>query len=306
MLGDGIEEAIGEAQKEWDQKTEKWQDTTVLGIKWELEEGRALVEGLVRGWHLTCFEAFMEEYEVICVEKEIRALLAPNVTLQARADAVIRRRSDGSVWVLNWKTSSSIGEWTSQWEDEVQAWTEALAMEDHLGQKVAGVIFEGLFKGVKRDGLYTSPTIYGWSCHLPQGTLYSATYERFSKEKPWRKFPVWKEFPGGVAGWINWMPEDVLSAQFVRSEPILKNDEVVQKWIRQVVRRETDIEHILEVGDTQDKEDFFWQNFKKFNCKWCPFKPVCKMQITIDDAIKAGQFVPREDHHAVKESPLPE
>jgi hypothetical protein len=303
LLGLDIEDAILAAQKEWDQKTEKWQNTTILGIKWELEEGRALVEGLVRGWYLTRFDKFMEDYEVICVEKEVKALLAPNVTLQARADGVIRKRADGTIWVLNWKTSSSITDWTQQWEDEVQAWTEALAMEDYLGQKVAGVIFEGFFKGVKRDGMYTSPTIYGWSCPLPQQTVYSATYKAFSKEKPWRKFPVWRDFPGGVKAWVEWMDQGVLSEQFVRSEPILKNDQVVEAWIRQVVRRETDIEHILEVGDKQDKDDFFWQNFKKYNCKWCPFKPVCKMQLNIDDAISAGQFVPREDHHAIKEEP---
>lgn len=294
-----IEGAILAAQEEWAHRTKKWQETTILSVKWELEEGIALVEGLVRGWYRTRFDAFMEEFEVLMVEQEVRALLAPNVTLMARADGLLRRREDQSNWVLNWKTSSSIAEWTSQWEDEVQGWTEALAMEDHLGQKVAGVIYEGFFKGVKRDGLYTSPTIYGWSCQLGQGTLYSATYERFSKEKPWRKFPVWKEFPGGVAAWINWIPFEVLSAQFVRSEPLQKNDLVVEKWIRQVVRRETDIEHILEVGDIQDKEDFFWQNFKKFNCKWCPFKPVCKLQVTMDAAIEAGQFVPREDHHGL-------
>lgn len=174
-------------------------------------------------------------------------------------------------------------------------------MEDHLGEPIAGVIFEGFYKGVKRDGMFTSCTIYGWV--LPgEQPRYSSTYERFSKERPWRKFAVWREFPGGVKAWVEWMELETLSAQFVRSEPILKNNHVVEKWIRQVVRRETDIEHILEVGDDQDKEDFFWQNFKKFNCRFCPFKPVCKEHVEIGAAIEAGQFVPREDHHKPKEA----
>lgn len=297
LLTDDLEEAIRGQQEEWVRLTD--------GYSGDFSEGSALIEALVRGWARARWEDFKDEFQILMVEKEVKALLAPNITLNARADAVIRSKVDGSNFVLNWKTSGNINDWSRQWDDEVQAWTEALAMEDALGEKIQGVIFEGLFKGAWRDGKNHSPLIYGW--RLPMGGgrfVYSAKYRRFTREEPWLKFPLWLESPptgDGLSGWISWIPQDVLEAQFVRSTPILKNDDVVQNWVRQVVRQQTDISRMLEDDVTEgEREDFFTQHFSKMNCPSCPFKKVCKLQSTIEGMLENGELRRRIDHHAVE------
>lgn len=266
-----------------------------------MEEGGVLCEALVRGWHRNSYASFIEEYEVLSVEEEVKALLSPNITLRGRCDAVIRRREDGANFVLNWKTTGTKEDWTGQWQDDVQAWTEALLMEDILGQKIQGVIFEGLFKGAWRDGRNHSPLIYGWKLDLGDREIFSAKYRRYTREEPWVKFPVWQSnlpVSGGLAGWIGWLPSDVLAENFFRSAPILKNDRVVEKWVRQVVRRETDIARVLEPDVPEgDREDYFPQHFSKFNCKGCPFRRVCHLQTSIGEMVSNGDLVRRVDHH---------
>lgn len=293
-----VEAAVAALGKEWERVVAPGRG--VPSLEYPLEEGAALAEGLVRGWYRSRFEAFMEEFEILMIEKEVEGLLASNVKLKGRADAVIRSKRDGRVYVLNWKTTSNPNDWTSQWEHDVQMWTEALLMEDVLGEKVPGVIVEGLSKGVYREGMTHSPLIYGWKLDTARGTIYSGKYMRFTKDLPWVKFPVWRE--KDVESWVNWLPMEIVSEQFVRSQPIMKNDDVVQEWIRQVVRRETDIEYILGSGayGSQDHLDFFWQNWKKLNCQRCIYEGVCTKLVSIEGLVENGTLMKRVDHHAVQ------
>lgn len=259
---------------------------------YQAEETRALIEALVRGWHRARWDPFCDEFEVLTVEKEVQALLAPGLTLAARADAVIKSRLDGSIWVLNWKTTGNKTDWTEQWEDDIQMWTEALAIEDSLGEPVSGVIVEGLFKGSTRAGQSTSPLLMGYKRLVGDRLIYRSGWE-----KGWVKFPAWRE-EGGLAWWINFLPPDVVEEQFVRSQPILKNNEVVRGWVEEVVQRELDITHHLTGGSETDRSRFFWRNFSKWNCRWCSFKAACKGRTTVDEMVKGGLLVPRKDHHA--------
>lgn len=294
-----VEDAVCATRAEWEKVVAPGRD--VPSLEYPLLEGQHLCEGLVRGWFRSRYEPFMEEYEVLMVEKEVKALLAPNVRLNARADAVIRSRVDGRAYVLNWKTTQNPNDWTSQWEHDVQMWTEALVMEDVLGEKIPGVIVEGLSKGVYREGMTHSPLIYGWKLETGSSTIFSAKYQRFRKEEPWVKFPVWTR-GGGVPEWVYFIPKEICDEQFVTSRPIMKNDAVVEDWIRQVVRMETDVEYILGAESEQDRLDFFWQNWKKLNCQRCTFEGVCKGLLTVEGLVENGTVKERVDHHASEEA----
>jgi hypothetical protein len=284
-----IEAAVDAALSEYGPLSEKL-DT------YPREEHEALVHALVRGWHRARYEAFIDEFEVLQIEKEVRALLAPGLVLAARADAVVKRRLDGLVFVWNWKTTGNKTDWTEQWEDDIQMWTEALAIEDDLNVPVAGVIVEGLFKGATRGGQSTSPLLMGYKRLVGDREVYRSGWE-----KGWTKFPAWRE-QGGLGWWIPFLPLDVVEEQFVRSQPILKNNDVVRGWIEEVVQREMDISHHLEGVEERDKERFFWRNFSKWNCRWCSFKPACKGRTTIWEMVDAGLLTERVDHHAIKPS----
>lgn len=253
-----------------------------------------LSQGLVMGWIRARWEDFQARYEVLSVEEEIPpVVLAPSILMPIRIDAVVRERETGLVYVINWKTSREVKEWTGKWSEEVQAWTEAMGWEDHSGRRVDGVLFEGLYKGPFRDGVHVSALIYGYKKKMPSGdVVYSPKWA-----SGWTRFNVWEEFEGGLPAWISWLPKAQLEAMFPTSPPIMKDNEVVRDWLEQWVRWETDAQHTLDNGSVRDQELYFGQEFSNFNCKWCPFKPVCFKKATIQDLIEMGKLEPREDHH---------
>src|SRR5258706_1070979 len=174
-------------------------------------------------------------------------------------------------------------------------WTEALALESHLKERVEGCIVEGLYKGSKYNQERTSRLIYGYK-DIKSGTYSTASGGGRVKFKAWEEsFP----FGRGLEGWIAWLPWDELDLNFPRSEPIMKNDEVVRRWIKQVVRQEMDIKHILETGSSEDKEEFFIQRLGKRR-NWCPFANLCFLLSYPETLISDGFLKEREDHHRKK------
>jgi len=296
MLGESIDEAIEWLNLEFSLKGEQGPVTE----EWLMH--KALAEALVRGWRRARFERFMERFEILKVEEEWLTKLAANLGLKSRIDVVVRDRITGFIYVIDWKTSSSIKDWSSQWEDEILVLTQALTTQEQMGEEVAGVIFEGLYKGGKYKGQYTSPLVRGYRLLIEGGEGEAPRYVySHDKRKDYEQFQVWKDFPGGIAAWIDWLPLDVVENQFISSPTILKHDDMIRDWLVQVVRRETDIEALLtpEVPEG-DRLSYFWQN-KGSQCRWCHFRPACRWEISIDGMLEAGLLRVREDHHVVKE-----
>ncbi len=264
------------------------------------DQNRSLAIALPVAWTLSRYEDFIQEYQVVAIENEWETLLAPNITLQSRVDAVTRRRSDGSLWAWNWKTSGSLNDWSGRWEDDIQAMLETLATQEHFGEYVQGCIFEGFYKGGSYKGRSTSPLVYGYM--NGEGKWHVGRPQNF---KGWTKRLVNRSYPGGLLAWLEFMfseDPDTLHEQFVRSEPIFKNDDLVRDWIKQVVREETDVEMML--GEDVPEEDrliYFKQN-KGEHCRWCQFRKICRWEVSLEDMVSSGALVERVDHHKVEES----
>jgi hypothetical protein len=257
-----------------------------LGSNTESADLRAisdLAQALLKGWSRAKLPAFLEQYEIVSVEKEEVVPLTPTLALYARADAVVRDRNDGFLYVINWKSTSSKKDWTQQWTNEVQAWTEALAIESALGEPVVGCIFEGFYKGGKYDDSSTSPLIRAfWN---PETNEWS--HER--RGKPWIARSA-SQFPGGIAAWVDFLPLDVVEDQFVRSAPIIKDDAVVRAWLAQRIRFFTDAQRFLQPDVSEaDRLEFFMQNFG-WNCRGCPYTRACQQQISIEDLVAVGEL----------------
>lgn len=256
------------------------------------QEAKQISHALLLGWHRTRYSQFLEDYEILHIEKEIRVPLAPNIVLMAKADATVRDRRTGLIWVFNWKTQGDKKDFASKWAMEVQMWTEALAMQDYLGERVEGCIAEGFYKGTLVDGSFASPLVRGY--HNSETGAYVPEYQR---GKFWSRVGA-ASYPGGLAAWINQLDEGVVSDQFFRSQPIIKNDAVVRDWLAQVVRRETDAERVLQEDVSEsDRLSYFGQNFSHWNCNYCPFNRVCLQQYTVEDLLELGLLRPREAHH---------
>lgn len=251
-----------------------------------------LLLALSLAWERAAGPSFNERYEVVSIEEELVTPLTSNVQLYSRADAILRERSDGTLWVLNWKTAGDVKNWNRKWFYDIQSWTESLAAEAKLGEPVRGCIYLGVYKGPIYQGSTTSRLIYGYKSTSPTGQLSYAT-ETSGKAT---RFPVWQErfpFGDGIAAWINWLPEDYLRKHFVESAPQIRQDEVVESWLRQVVGYESDVDHVLSEGSAQDKLDFFWQNWGEDTCGRCPYSPLCTLKATPESLLADGMLRPR-------------
>lgn len=262
----------------------------------EMAEHIALARALLFGWYRTRWAQLLAEYEIISVEKEILLPLAPGLILLARTDASLRERSTGRVVVFNWKTTNRISDWTEKWRRDVQMWTEALATEQDLGEPVSHVLVEGFYKGVWREQHWATPLIWGSKKELPDGE-----WKYSNKRVPnWIRFPVWEERLRGaenndpVAAWVGFLDNEDLGEYFIRSAPIFRNDEVVEEWLRGVVRRECDAQNMAREGSPTDCLEYFKQEFSQWNCNGCPFWDVCAKATTIPEMVKAGMLVRRE------------
>ena len=292
-----------------------------------VSEQAAHVEALVLAWARVRKPKWDEEYELVEVEIEDRVPLSDDVTLAVRADAIVRRKYDHRMFVVNFKTVATADErWMRQWETDMQLMTELLAAERRHGHEFGGVIIEGLIKGRRmpeKDNVGTitgyrdsTPLLYGYKLDA-NPPLNAGEYGwEYTRRKGWYRFPVWKEnFSSGqgLNYWINWLPEEVVEAQFCVVPPIMRDAERIESKVRQIVEMERTIhrnlsylgkERTLRLGDgtnlhnVMTLDECFPQNEQE--CHWpskCPCYDLCFTANVAQDPGGSGLYQPRIDHH---------
>lgn len=262
------------------------------------------------------------------VEEEDRVALADDVVLAVRADAIVRRRADRRMFVVNFKTAGTCDErWMRQWETDMQLMTELLAAEARYGEAFGGVIIEGLVKGQRvavdqwlkevrgedsKDKVHSyidrSRLLYGYKFD-GDPPLQPKQYDwAGTTRKGWKKFATWKEdFPQPNASpysalqyWINWLPEEVVEQQFAIVPPILRDASRIESCVRQIVSIEKQIEvgNAAVVADPTMIDEFFFQNGHSCNYPGrCAMYDMCWSPGISDDPTSLYQ--PRIDHHAL-------
>ena len=226
--------------------------------------------------------------------------------------------------------------WRAQWEVDQQIILEGLAIERRLGKKLTGALVEGFVKGPRvganddlkevRNGGEATQTIqrnrllYGYKLD-GNPPIQKADYDwEGTTRKGWHKFRVWEEqFPsvqgtikglsvsGGpvpkvdlaispLAYWINWLPEEVVVAQFELLEPIIRSDRAVESFTRQIVKQEQAIRTrrlIVENSEESeaDLDAYFPQDFH--SCVYpgkCSMYAMCHEPGVSDDPAGSGLY----------------
>jgi hypothetical protein len=284
----------------------------------------ALLEAMILGWVRVEAAAFFEEYEIIDIEREATPQqLSPSVALQFRKDVGVRSRITGMLRVINWKTTSSWGDWTAKWGAEIQSFSEAWAWEKEAGEPVEGTVMVGFSKGGLRQtggqAHFGSPLIWGYKQTWPDGrvTYYAGgkAPEAAPKGEPrWVKFPVWEETfhfvdedgvpfaAKGVAAWISWLPLHVLAGNFMNSSVLHGHPKAIADFIDCASYQAQTDHHILTEGSERDKLVHFYPVAGEWTCGTlekpkCTFYRVCHTDAEIEDLIEDGTLVPRVDHH---------
>lgn len=295
-------------------------------LEGQVAEQAALIEGLIRAWNRVRLPHYLEHYDVVEVEKEEFIMLSdaigdavPAVGLMARSDAIIRRKSDAKLFICNWKTVGVPDyRWYQQWETDSQLLTETLAVEERLGERLGGVIVEGLIKGRRSpvkdretqdviDYRQSSTLIYGYK-HPGNPPLEEPAYDfNYTKKKGWGRFKVWTdEKVGGIKGWVDWLPEELVESQFAVVPPIMRNEQTIRSKVTQIVQIELNAHTGMRIYDAASNDEErqlaldmnFPQNER--SCIWpnkCWMYSMCWSPGTSEDPLESGLFVPRIPHH---------
>lgn len=274
-----------------------------------LEEQSALVRGTIAAWMRIRWPQLREEFEFVAIERELRWKLAPGIIDQVRVDALARRKADGGLFYVEWKTAGEGGdEWVAQWEHNTQILANTLAIEEVLGERVEGVLIEGLMKG--RRGIDRNPKSPFYQRRIQQSAVcYGYVHDQageyridYTRANGWRKIAVWREMP--VEEWVRRvMSEDECARMFAPCPPIRANRKQLARWreaaIVQNHERQARLELLREdparihlLFPINDDHCFrYWGNP-------CPFERLCFTEQIERDPLASGLFRRRVNHHA--------
>ncbi len=253
-----------------------------------------IVEALLRAWHKARLPRFSAEYEVVVVEKEMPPLaIGHGIELMTRPDLVVRRRTDSTYWDWDWKFTGFIGKWQERWDADLTRLTKAAAIEAALNIRIEGVTVEGLYKGPKRDGYYTSPLVVAY---LHESGEHSFEAKR---SRGWTKYQLCRpEAPITVKHWIDQWPAEMLLEHFVQTIPLPRDPFKSKSALVQIANAEAQVAIAALKGHSDDVLDTEWpQNHDacwKYN-RPCPFLHLC--QSPGIDPMETGRYKWREAHH---------
>ncbi len=274
----------------------------------------AIAEGMFRGYCAVVWPQVLQLYDIIAVEPECLKALTGSLSFMSRPDLILRRKSDGTYWYWEYKTTGQrVDDWLKQWPKAVQLHSGCLAAEETLGLKIEGCIVQGLSKGYEKDGHFRSPFCEGWRFLGGGPITFAYTYMR---SKGWERFFT-AEHPDGISGWGEEMPADLLEKQFPRTQPIYPRADLCERFFAQLVQRETAIAsaiaNIKLISDSArsdaDKsklidrimDDVFPMKFKACSGRYgkfdCPLLEACWNPRVGSDPLGSGLYIQREPHH---------
>lgn len=210
----------------------------------------------------------LEEYEILSTEEEINWLLGDgekSIVMMSRPDGVWRRRSDGQLFVVSYKTAKKFEPWTLEnLECDSQGLTEGLAAWARYGEKPAGILYFYLLKGTKYQDKelgvkrYTSSLVRPWmNEQVGMGDLlpsqFAMEYEFYEPSegktrrlgKGWKRVDIWTMMDLGE--WLRWLDEGLVQPELGRdwlgeviAEPQVRmfDEEQADRWIKGAAKSE--------------------------------------------------------------------
>lgn len=277
-----------------------------------IAEQSRLLEGLVRGWVQSRMDLFLQKYEIHAVEQEFEFELAPGLIQMMRLDVLARRKSDGIAFIPDFKgTGTAAGYWRDSFLHNNQVNSYILAVQETLGERIGGMVIEGLIKGTRKKDTALSSAFYGKDvqyspfCYGYENAQTGEIQVEYTQKKGFVKVASWDKHT--CSEWLNIMGEETVNDQFVTIDIPKPEDRELGRWKRQVVKQELRISQgikLLDVTiDPETREDILDEYFPmtrtacfRFNSP-CAFQSICYDSVVEKDPIGSAFYVAREPHH---------
>lgn len=298
-----------------------------------LREQMALLEGLLRLFVKEWLPRILDEYDVVTIEKQMDWNLAPGLVQKLRFDTVLRRKGDGQLVILDYKTMSYVSEaWTRKLERSRQTALYVAAAQELFGESVE-MAYLGLIKGSYRKDtaksspwyeqkIQSSPLLYAYALKGDIGSIYQSEW---TNRKGFRKVRTYEEME--MKEWVDhlWREERKVAKElFVFNPPFSQTPREMQRTRELVVREELAYtQRIRQYHAMRDKAlregnevalakaqeylDFVAAPMRDEQCfkygteeSVCQFYGVCHTEGVFDRVLEDGEFEARVPHHNVE------
>lgn len=327
----GVEAAVARAL---DHLHEKFSDAEIdmeePTTDYAIAEQKAVAEALVRGWAIYNGKRFFADFDILAVEQEGEALLADDVKLQFRPDAVVRERMTGDVFVVSHKTTSrwygGRGGNIDKARVDMQSMSECFGIQHDADLPVEGVLYSFSVKGQRKMDDYIgakrqdTPLVYAWhrSGPIREDDEWAWKYQWKDEEtdkltrlgKGFRKVAVWENYPGGVKSWIDDLAAqriaprhlNALEEAFPQSLPVSRREDEIESWRRQTVAEERRCaESLVQIGTAPTREQLD-EHFPQNSHACYRYASACEMfdichNPGLGDPLLSGHYKLREPNH---------
>ena len=274
------------------QQMEEWQASTL--------NEQLLAEALLVGFALTVWPKWVQEYERVGIEQELE-MVHEGVLYMVRPDVLLRHRTSRDLWYPDFKTFG--GGWQNRkWMHALQQQLTVLAIEQSVGEPVAGAWVQGLKKGSTRAGSLYHPLVYAYRKPGASG-LYPTQYS--VKRRPgFERFPTSTYIntasgDQGITAWIDHLlrtDAQVVQDCFPVTQPIFLNRKMMADFLAQRTTREQEIAAATDLTP-------FPQTFSACEPQYgtCPYLECCWEPHTGKDPLGSGLYVERIPHHAAEQ-----
>lgn len=295
-----------------------------------ITEQMALLEGMLRAFTLIWLPRILDEYDVLDLEKPRDWEMAPGLVQKLRFDTKLRRKGDGQLVIMDWKSMSYISDaWSKKMEHARQTSLYIEAAEELFNEPVE-MAYLGMVKGMYRKDtakaspwygqhIQSSPYLYAYQLSGDVGNVFQSEW---TNKKGFKKIRTYEQM--SMKEWIDWMwhnERNTLNELFIFNPPFAPTkaerkedrDLIVYEELRYANNIQIYKERkakALELGDDQmlaEAEkflDLIAAPKRKENCfkygeaNRCPMYELCHVEGALERALEDGAFEPREAHHS--------
>lgn len=244
--------------------------------------GRAgvIARALLTGYEIWVWPQWAKAYEVVSTEQECPIELAPGIIYESRPDTITRRKSDGTLWYGPEDKTTSWPRSILGYGRSIQLHATAHCAEQVRGEPIMGAIVQGIYKGYEKEGKFYHPLAYAYHKEAIPGISPAQWSSKY--KYGWERAST-SEYPGGVKGWIEKQPIEVMQEVFPQSQPVMLNRPLIKAFFSQALTRIKQIVRWQE-SDTATQaatlDETFPQHFNQCDSfglghKECIYKPLC-------------------------------
>lgn len=291
-------------------------------------EAATWIEAAMWTWVIERLPYLQKEFEVVACERELEMPLGeiqcPCITAGelhaecaatsairpviwlSRPDVILRRRSDRSLFVLDFKSSGFKEDASSldlTLQHKVLVYAQLAAVEHALGEPVTGYLYEGFYKGQNREdkrlGFKRRYSPLAWAYCSPSDGLSKASVDaenwHLGTARLLKDLPGWtiKDYVQEV------LTEEQRQGQLMYSaESIGANPVQVERWRRQVLAEEAKWQRWHLAGASLDEVPQNDDHCMRYRGEPCSYLPACWDEVVKVDPVASGRFCARTPNHA--------